>query len=120
MALKGTRKLIATGFGVAGLVGFNAEMAAFAPEVLSLTTSILTIIGISGLCGYQIRTQGIIDRENGSNDGPALRIPVVFETEENGENRKDPGPSGGGTDAVGGGSAVVGTAADPAQYGPGY
>jgi uncharacterized membrane protein YuzA (DUF378 family) len=56
-----SRKLAATISGILGLIGNNVVMAIYTPDIVSLTTAVLTIIGITGLAGYEIKTQGLLD-----------------------------------------------------------
>ena len=65
-----SRKLTATLAGIAGIVGLNALLAYVAPETLQLATTILSIGAVSGLAGYNVRTQGDIDRHPTWKIGP--------------------------------------------------
>lgn len=64
MALKGTRKLIATITGILAIIGLNIAHLIYGDGsgTVDLTTTILSLVAISGIAGYEIRTQGDIDR----------------------------------------------------------
>lgn len=73
MALKGTRKLIASIVGCIAILVLNWLHLEYGGGgvTLNLTTTILSIIGICGIMGYELRTQGDIDRREQRREGLA-------------------------------------------------